>query len=168
MEELKSQIKEEIQSSLDKDHKELIKKEIINYFVDNSKVDAPKSMVSIYLDQIKEDLKKQNQQFDEEEMKENYQSHAVWNIKWYLIKDQIIERETLDVLDEEINSKIDLLISKNKGSQDKIKAYYQQSNHKQHLYNEILNDKLFERLSDYVKVKVVEESTNELRKKQAA
>ncbi len=32
----------------------------------------------------------------------------------------------------------------------------------------MLNDKLFKRLSDYAKVKVVEESTNELRKKQAA
>ncbi len=34
--------------------------------------------------------------------------------------------------------------------------------------NEMLNDKLFEYLSDYVKIKVLEESTNELRKKQAA
>jgi hypothetical protein len=32
----------------------------------------------------------------------------------------------------------------------------------------MLNDKLFEKLSVFAKVKVVEESTNELRKKQAA
>ena len=135
---------------------------------DNSKMDAPESMVSMYLDQIKEDLKKRNQQYDEEEMKENYRSHAVWNIKWYLIKDQIIENESLNISDDEINGKIDELISQNKGSDHKIKVYYKQSKNKQHLYNEMLNNKLFERLSDYAKVKVVEQSTNELRKKQAA
>jgi len=32
----------------------------------------------------------------------------------------------------------------------------------------MLNEKLFEKLSEYAKVKVVEKSTNELRKKQAA
>ena len=35
-------------------------------------------------------------------------------------------------------------------------------------YSEMLNDRLFERLTKFAKVKVVEESTNELRKKQAA
>jgi trigger factor len=168
LEELKNQIKQELQTSLDNDHKELIKKETINYFVENSKVDAPESMVSMYLDQIKEDLNKRDQKYEEEEMKENYQSHAVWNIKWYLIKDQIIENESLDISEEEITGKIDELLSQNNGNEDKITAYYNQSKNKQHLHNEMLNDKLFKRLADYAKVKVVEESTNELRKKQAA
>ena len=48
------------------------------------------------------------------------------------------------------------------------KSVYKQSKNKQKLVNEMLDEKLFEKLSEYVKVKVVEESTNELRKKQAA
>jgi trigger factor len=168
LEELKIQVKDDLQASLDKDHKELIRKEIINYFIDNSKVDAPESMVSIYLNQIKEDLIKQNQQFEEKELKENYKSHAEWNIKWYLIKDQIIKEEAIDVTDEEMKSKIDEMIIQNKENEDKIRAFIKESKNKQNLYNEILNDKLFDHLSDYVKVMVVEQSTNELRKKQAA
>ena len=76
--------------------------------------------------------------------------------------------DTLDISEEEITGKIDEFLSQNKDSEDKITAYYNQSKNKQHLRNEMLNDKLFQRLSDYAKVKVVEESTNELRKKQAA
>ena len=60
------------------------------------------------------------------------------------------------------------MISQNEGSENKITAFYKQSENKQQLFNEMLNDKLFEKLSEYAKVKVVEESTNELRKKQAA
>ena len=168
LEELRIQVKDDLQASLDKDHKELIRKEIINYFIDNSKVDAPESMVSIYLNQIKEDLIKRNQQFEEKELMENYKTHAEWNIKWYLIKDQIIKEEAIDVTEEEMKCKIDEMITQNKENEDKIRAFIKESKNKQNLYNEILNDKLFDCLYDYVKVKVEEQSTNELRKKQAA
>ena len=166
--ELKNVIKDELQASLDNDHKELVRKEIIDYFVQNTKVEAPESMVSLYLEQIKDDLEKRNQPFDEKQMKENYQSHSEWNIKWYLIKDQIIENEALDISDEELDSKIQDTISKNQKNETQIKSFYKQSKNKQQLFSKMLIDKLFARLSEFAKVKVVEESTNELRKKQAA
>ena len=166
--ELKNVIKDELQASLDNDHKELVRKEIIDYFVQNTKVEAPESMVSLYLEQIKDDLEKRNQPFDEKQMKENYQSHSEWNIKWYLIKDQIIENEALDISDEELDGKIQDTISKNPKNETQIKSFYKQSKNKQQLFSKMLIDKLFARLSEFAKVKVVEESTNELRKKQAA
>ena len=166
--ELKNVIKDELQASLDNDHKELVRKEIIDYFVQNTKVEAPESMVSLYLEQIKDDLEKRNQPFDEKQMKENYQSHSEWNIKWYLIKDQIIENEALDISNEELDGKIQDTISKNQKNETQIKSFYKQSKNKQQLFSKMLIDKLFARLSEFAKVKVVEESTNELRKKQAA
>jgi len=168
LEELKQLIKDKIQASLDKDHKEAIRKEIINYFVENSEVEAPDSMVERYLDQIKDDLKKRNQPFEQKQLEENYKSHAEWNIKWYLLKDLLIENESLELSEEEINNKIEEIISQSKENENKITSFYKQSKNRQHLYNDMINEKLFERLSKFAKVKVVEESTNELRKKQAA
>ena len=168
LEKLKQVIKDKIQASLDKDHKEAVRKEIINYFVENSEVEAPDSMVGRYLDQIKDDLKKRNQPYEQKQLEENYKSHAEWNIKWYLLKDLLIENEDLEVSDEEIDSKIDEIISQSKENENKITSFYRQSKNRQHLNNDIINEKLFERLSNFAKVKVVEESTNELRKKQAA
>ena len=147
LDELKKQIKEELQVSFDRDHKDAVRKEIINYFVDNSKVDAPESMVTMYLEQIKDDLKKRNQPIDEEQMRENYKSHAEWNIKWYLLRDRIVKNESLDISNDEIEGKIEEIISQNKGNENKITAYYKQSKNKQQLFNEMLNEKLFEKLS---------------------
>ena len=166
--ELKKIIKDDIQKSLDNDHKEAIRKEIIDYFVKNTKIEAPESMVSLYLDQIKDDLEKRNQPFEEKKFKENYQSHAEWNIKWYLIKDEIIGKELIDVSDDEINSKINDIISNNKENASQIKTFYKESKNRNQLYSELKNDKLFDKLSEFIKLKVVEESTKDLRKKQAA
>ena len=85
-----------------------------------------------------------------------------------MLKDKIIKNESLDISNDEIDGNIEEMISQNKGSEKKITAFYKQSKNRQHLFNEMLNEKLFEKLSEYAKVKVVEESTNELRKKQAA
>ena len=123
-------------------------------------------MVSLYLDQIKEDLEKRKQPIDDSQFKENYQSHAEWNIKWYLIKDKIIEAENIDISDEELQAKIEETISQNQENEKQIKDFYKQSKNKQKLYSEMLNDRLFERLIEFAKIKVVEKSTNELRKKQ--
>ena len=161
---LKTQIKEDLQLSLDKDHKDLIRKEIINYFIDNSKLDAPESMVSMYLEHIKQDLEKKNQPYQEGDLENNYKSHAEWNIKWYLIKDKLIEKESLDVTDNELDDKINKIILENKSSEAEINSFYKEANNRQNLYNEIMNDKLFDYLLDYTKVKVVEKSTNEIRK----
>ncbi len=79
------------------------------------------------MEQIKDDLEKRNQPFDEKQMKENYQSHSEWNIKWYLIKDQIIENEALDISDEELDGKIQDTISKNQKNETQIKSFYKQS-----------------------------------------
>ena len=74
----------------------------------------------------------------------------------------------MEVSDEEINGKIDEFILKNKKDRKMLKSFYHKSKNRKLLHDRILDEKLFERLLTFAKVKVVEESTNELRKKQAA
>ena len=167
LDDLKLIIKEQIQTSLDKDHKDAVQKEIINHFVLNVKLDAPESMINRYLDHIKEDLKNRKQPFNEDELKENYKSQAEWNIKWYLLKDKLLSIEGLEMTDAELDEKISETISANKENEKQIKSFYRQTDNRKRLFDEMLNDKLFEKLTEYASIKVVEQSTNELRKQQA-
>ena len=166
LDDLKQIIKEQIQASLDKDHQEAVRKEIINYFVQNAKLSAPESMMNRYLERIKEDLENRKQNFKENELKETYQAQAESNIKWYLLKDQLLETEGVVITDEELNGNIAEMISENTANEKQIKSFYDQDDNKQHLFDEMLNDKLFEKLKEYANIKVVEQSTHELRKQQ--
>ena len=168
LEELKVIIKKQIQDSLDREHKETINKEIINYFVEKSTVDAPDSMISNYLSHVKEDMEKQQQPVDDEGLKEKYKSHAEWNIKWYLIKGKLIENESLDIPEEDLEAEIRNMISRNGEQGGKIKSFYRQSKNRKQLYDQMLNDKLFEKISEFAKVTVVEQSTEELRNQKLA
>ena len=133
----------------------------------NAKLDAPVSMINRYLDHIKEDLKNRKQAFNDDELKENYQSQAEWNIKWYLLKDHLLSVEDLEITDKQLDAKITELITANKENEKQIKAYYKQRDNKKRLLDEMINDKLFEKLGEYANIKVVEQSTNDLRKQQA-
>ena len=167
LDDLKLIIKEQIQASLDKDHKDAVQKEIINHFILNVKLDAPESMINRYLDHIKEDLENRKQPFNEDELTENYKSQAEWNIKWYLLKDKLLSIEGLDMTDAELDGKISEMISANKEDEKQIKSFYRQADNRKRMFDEMLNNKLFEKLTEYASIKVVEQSTNELRKQQA-
>ena len=162
---LKQIIKDQIQTSLDKDHNDAIRKEIINYFIQKSKLDAPESMINRYLEHVEEDLKKRKQVYKEDDLKKNFQSQAEWNIKWYLLKGKLLENEKLDVTDAEIEDKIKEMINTNK-NEKQINDYYKQNENKQKLFDEMLNNKLFEKLKDGANIIVVEQSTDELRKQE--
>ncbi len=164
LEELKGNVKEQLQSSLERDHNELVRNEIIKYFVENSTIEAPESMIRNYLEHIKEDMEAKKQPIEESGFEEKYRSHAEFNIKWYIIKDHIIQKEMLEVSDEEMDEKVNAFISDNKEDEKKIKSFYRQSKNKKRLYDDILNEKLFKTLTEYAKVKVIEKSTNDLRK----
>ena len=123
-------------------------------------------MVNRYLEHIKEDLINKKQLFKEDELKENYQSQAEWNIKWYLLKGQLIANESIDITNAEMDGKIEEMISSNNENEKQIKSYYRKTDNKQRLFDELLNNKLFNKLTEYANIKIVEQSTNELRKQQ--
>jgi len=164
---LKQIVKDQIQASLDKDHKEAIHKEIINYFVHNTNLEPPESMVHRYLEHVKEDLKQRKEPYTDDAVQEKYKSQAESNIKWYLVKAKLIDEENIDVVENEVDEKISAMIQENKGNEKQIKSFYEQVDNKQRLYDEVLNEKLFNQLIEYAKIKVVEQSTNELRKQHA-
>ena len=57
------------------------------------------------------------------------------------------------------------MISDNKEDEKKLKSFYRQSENRQRVNDEMLNDKIFGIISSFAKIKVIEKSTKELRKK---
>ena len=161
---LKEVVKKQIQDSFDQEHNKLVNKEIMNYFVDKTKIDAPLSMVNRYIEHIKEDLVNRKQPFEEDKVNEEYKEQAEWNIKWYLIKGRLLKEENLNVSKEEVDKKITGIISSNKGNEEQITSYFSQPDNKQRVFDDMLNEKLFNKLIEFSKIKVIEKSSNQLRK----
>ena len=167
LKELKDKIKDNINQSFENEHVKEINNGIINYFVDKTKLDAPESMIQNYLDHIIENNKAQQPNLtkdQEEEMRNSGLEGAIFNVKWYLIKEKIINDEKISVSKEDIDNKTKDLIKREPQNEKSIKDFLKNPENQQRFFDDMLSEKLFDFIKDYVNVKVNKKKSDDLRK----
>ena len=74
--------------------------------------------------------------------------------------------ENIKLEDKAIESFVKKTISDNKQQKEEIEKYYSNEENKQNLASSLITEKLFECVKNYANIKVIEKSTDELRKNQ--
>ena len=137
--------------------------------VNKTKLEAPNSMIENYLNHLIENNKTQQPNMNDEqekEIRETSKDTAVMNIKWYLIKEQIINKEKIDVSNDDMEKRKKELIEKDPQNAKSIKVFLKDQNNQQKFFDDILNEKLFNHLKAFATIKVDEKKSDELRKMQ--
>tara|TARA_Y100001936_G_scaffold170417_1_gene166695 strand:+ start:106 stop:1401 length:1296 start_codon:yes stop_codon:yes gene_type:complete len=169
LKQLKDKINDNISQSFENEHAKEINNAIMNYFVDKTKLDAPESMIQNYLDHIIENNKAQQPNLTkerEEEMRNSGLEGAIFNVKWYLIKEKIINDQKISVSKEDMESKKNDLINQEPQNEQSIKDFLKNPENQQRFFDDMLSEKLFDYLKDYASVKVIKKKSDELRKAQ--
>jgi len=120
--ELKEKLKESIQNSIDDDYEKRKREAIINYFITKTKFSPPESMIKRYVDKLIEDqtANNKNNNMDPEKLKEQAKQAADYNVKWYIIKDELISEMKISLLDDDIEKEINKIIKESKDDEKKI------------------------------------------------
>ena len=169
LKELKDKINNNISQSFENEHKKAVNNAIIDYFVGKTKFDAPESMIQNYLDHVIENNKAQQPSMTEEQEKEMRDSGlegAIFNVKWYLIKEQIINSEKISVSKEDLEERTNELIKKDPQNEKSIKDFLQSPENQQRFFDDMLSEKLFQFLSEFATIKVDKKKSDELRRVQ--
>ena len=166
LKDLKTKLEDNISKNLDDDFEKRSNGQVIDYFVDKTKLDVPVSMLDTFLKNLFEDEKKKqnNPNLKEEDFDKETKPYAEKNIKWLFIRDKLINEEKIQIDDKAVDNFIKDTISKNQNQKDDIKKHYEDPNNKQNLKSDLLTQELFKILKDYATIKVTEKSTDELRK----
>ncbi len=170
LDELKAKLKKTIDVSLEREFTKQVEQQIINHLVDKSKVDVPESMRENYLKNVIEETKQQNgknDSVDEEEIRKIYSDPADWNIKWYLIRRELIKKHEITATDEEINNRIQTAADTSKLPIAQVKSFYKKSENRSKLVDDIVNEKLFSYLKGFVTVQESTKTTDEIRKEKS-
>ena len=165
LDELKGKLKENIQHSIDDDYEKRKREEFINYFISKTKFSVPDSMVNRYLDKLVEEQSKKNKNLDQQKLREESKQAAEFNVKWFILKDMLLEKAEISVNDDDLNNEIDKIIKQSNEDEKKIRDFFSDNNNKSSLANNLLNDKLFTHINEFSTIKDKEKSTSELRKK---
>ena len=166
LKDLESEIKKNITKNLNDDFEKRCNGKIIDFFVDNTKLDVPKSMTDMFLKNMYEDEKKkpENKNLEESEFIKKNKPYAKKNIKWLFCRDQLVKEEKIEVTDKHVDDFIKQLLKDNTQQESEIKKYYQDSNNRKNLKSDLLTQKLFKEINKYANIKILDRSTDELRK----
>ena len=141
-----------IADNFNSEHLKSVNNSIIDYFVQKTKLEAPDSMIENYLNHLVENNKTQQPNMTEEQEKEirtNSKDMAVMNIKWYLIKEQIINTQNINVSNDDLENRKKELIEKDPQNAKSIKVFLKDTNNQQKFFDDILNEKLFNYLKEF-------------------
>ena len=164
LDDLKTQIKDNIQKSIDDDYEKRKRESFISHFVSKTKFKAPESMVNRYLEKFVEEEKKRNKDIDSDKLKEDSRDMADFNVKWYIIKDRLIAKSEVSITDNDVDNEIKKIMIESNEEKKKIEEFFSNSANRDSLSSNLLNEKLFAYINEYAVVTDSEKSTAELRK----
>jgi len=167
LEALKNDVEEKIKSNFEERSKNSFEQELIDKFIEKVDPASAPSMVENYLNNIVKDFKDQNKaggnQASDDEIRNQYRKTAEKNIKWYSIRKLIIEQENILVDTDNINLEIDKLVKNSPDSEKEIRKFYKKPSNRKKIEDNIIENKILDYLKQFIKVKVVEVETKELR-----
>jgi trigger factor len=119
---------------------------LVHQVVDHSRLDVPESMVKNYLDRIVADARqgaeKNGEPFDEMLIRDQYRGRAVWNLKWYLIRKKIAEKEGLTVTEEDIQKELERLSAASGKKLKAVQAMYSDERKREQLTDDLIERKV--------------------------
>lgn len=124
------------------------------------------AMVESYLDHIIEDVTANNQgaKIEEDKVRETYRSLSERNLKWYSIRKAIIKDQDFKISTDEVKSEIVRLKEESPKQAQEIEKFYKKPSNRTRMEDDIMEKKILEYLTDFIKVKKVKIYTKDLRK----
>tara|TARA_B100001250_G_scaffold304141_1_gene265956 strand:+ start:224 stop:1513 length:1290 start_codon:yes stop_codon:yes gene_type:complete len=167
---LRKDVEKKIQENFEERSKTAYERDIADALIAKVNPSFAPSMVENYLTNLVEDVKKQNngEPMDEAKVREHYTPVAERNMKWYLIRNKLIESQSLEVSKESIEEEIQRLVDRSPQSEKEIIKFYKKPSNRKHLEDDLMEKIILEFLEQFAKVKEVEVSTKDLRGKEHA
>ena len=167
---LRKDVEKKIQENFEERSKTAYERDIADALIAKVNPSFAPSMVENYLANLVEDVKKQNngEPMDEAKVREHYTPVAERNMKWYLIRNKLIESQSLEVSKESIEEEIQRLVDRSPQSEKEIIKFYKKPSNRKHLEDDLMEKIILEFLEQFAKVKEVEVSTKDLRGKEHA
>tara|TARA_A100001011_G_scaffold109889_1_gene116508 strand:+ start:13268 stop:14560 length:1293 start_codon:yes stop_codon:yes gene_type:complete len=165
IDEFRKKVMDRIQNQLNGEAEEQLSEKIIDFFIDKTKLDAPDSMIeNTLISSIEEARKRNPNNFDEEKYKIDARPSIIRSIKWYLIRNKLIDQENLKIDDKDIDKHIELLVDNSKSNENEIKRFYKKPSNVSKLKDDLLDRNLFKFLKEQSILKLIDIKTEDLRK----
>ena len=162
----KNSVKEQIEKNYQQRANEQFDRNISDALIKKIDPEFSPSMVESYLDHIIEDVKANNQgaKIEEDKVRETYRSLSERNLKWYSIRKALIKDQDFKISADDVKVEIERLKEESPKQAQEIVKFYKKPSNKTRLEDDLMEKKIIEHLTNFIKVKEVKVYTKDLRK----
>jgi trigger factor len=158
IDQLKDRIKVQLEIRYKHESENRFYNQIIHELLQQNPFDVPESLITEYLEQIVKDIRRKEKNVDEDVIHKNYRVDAIFNIKWYYLKQKIAEIENIRVVDGDVRAALEKI------EDTKLRNQYLNNDKiRERLLDDLFEKKVFQFIIDHSKVKIREESITKLR-----
>ena len=167
---LTSDVEKKIKANFEERSRTAYERDLSDALIDLANPSFAPSMVENYLANLIEDVKKQNkgEPMDEEKVREHYTPVAERNVKWYSLRNKLIETQDIAASKENVEDYIEKLVERTPLSEKEIRKFYKKPSDRKRVEDDLVEKKILEYLEQFAKVKEVEVYTKDLRGKDHA
>ena len=162
---LTSDVEKKIKANFEERSRTAYERDLFDALIDLASPSFAPSMVENYLANLIEDVKKQNkgEPMDEEKVREHYTPVAERNVKWYSLRNKLIETQDIAASKENVEDYIEKLVERTPQSEKEIRKFYKKPSDRKRVEDDLVEKKILEYLEQFAKVKEVEVYTKDLR-----
>ena len=162
---LTSDVEKKIKANFEERSRTAYERDLSDALIDLASPSFAPSMVENYLGKLIEDVKKQNkgEPMDDEKVREHYTPVAERNVKWYSLRNKLIETQNITASKENVEAEIEKLVERTPQSEKEIRKFYKKPSNRKRVEDDLVEKKILDYLEQFAKVKEVEVYTKDLR-----
>ncbi len=164
LDELKTRIHDDMHTQADGASRSRLVENIVEELIARNEFEVPNSMVETYLDNFVEQLRRERQSDEldnEENVREEARPGALRGVKRYLMLEQIAEKESLEVSEEDLDKHLETMSERHSVDGARIRQILGRSGQLERIKSDLLDEKVLDLLIELAKVKDVEETTSD-------
>ena len=158
IDEFKQDIKDKLKQRKESESRRKLENSIRNSIIRNNTFELPPSMVERTMDYLWEEEKNKNQNLteaDKDQFIKTNKPDVINTLKWNIISDKIVEKEDINVSDEDLEEKIEQIAGSSAEESKKVKNFYKNPNNRRRLKDAVLNEEIMDFIIDHSKVKEI-------------
>ena len=125
---------------------------LVEYLIENNRIEVPPSMLEGYLEKLLANAEKNGEKIAKDDFKQKYEPSAIRNLKWFILRKNLIEQHQLHATEDEIDLEIDKIVQESGGTPDALKAYFKNPQNKEKVVDDIEERKVLEYLESTAKI----------------
>ncbi len=162
LDQLKADLKDKIIRQTQSNNRRKLHNHLTDELLKQNPFDLPEAMINNYLDAVVESAKEDQKQIDEAALRSQYRPIAIWNLKWEIAKDKIIEMEGLKVTDEDKKAYISRIAAERNVDEQKVWNSVKGERNQKRLEDDILESKVLEFLEKNAQIAEIKVTRKDL------